>query len=417
MKRPPSNHEYRDRQMANLPRDGGGGKGATSTFLGSKPGLSTAVGAECSSSCGASVLRSSVRQLLSRPTPGPARRGGAGLELVPGRGRARLRGRARRAPRRRPPRARRGPRALPAPVRGRDRAARPPPRGAGRRARRLLRRLHAPAPRAAGRRERRIVQRARLSIKARGRRDAVKATSLLAVLRRRTFPDVPGARARRFSSSELGQESFEKIAGSRPRLVFDPDPQRVPVASFTEKAASLDRRSLDEREVQQLWDSVRAEALRRGADAHTAEDVAQEAWLRAVREPPEERGRLRGWLHVVVVRLLRETRSRARNRLLRELAVARDERVPSSGVSETTALMRHFAELDELHQVVIRLRFFEDLEVDEIAARLGLHPEAVRSRLKRGLARLRARLEPAPERRGRLGLVLGWFLRRLWNLA
>jgi len=172
----------------------------------------------------------------------------------------------------------------------------------------------------------------------------------------------------------------------------------------------LDNRFSDPQEVEELWSSLRRDAVRRGADAHTAEDVAQEAWLRALRRPPLDLARFRGWMHVVASRLLREGRRAQRHRSIRESEVARNERVYDLPDGAAANLRRYVEELPELYRTVVRLRFYEEREVEEIAEHLGLHPEAVRSRLKRGVMLLRQRIPPA-ERPGRSWLALAWVRR------
>jgi RNA polymerase sigma-70 factor (ECF subfamily) len=54
--------------------------------------------------------------------------------------------------------------------------------------------------------------------------------------------------------------------------------------------------------------------------------------------------------------------------------------------------------LEEPYRAALLLRYFEDLSVPEVALRLGVPLETARTRLRRGLARLRERLDQ--ERRG-----------------
>ena len=155
----------------------------------------------------------------------------------------------------------------------------------------------------------------------------------------------------------------------------------------------MERRSFDELELQQLWSLLLADIRRRGADEQTAEDIVQETWLRALRNPPADCGRLRGWLHVVALRLLRDARKRGRNRAERELMTARINRVPSPRAVDDSRLMRYVEELPEPYGTVVRLRFVQDREVAEIARLTKCPPKTVRSQLHRGLQRLRVRVQ------------------------
>jgi RNA polymerase sigma factor (sigma-70 family) len=159
----------------------------------------------------------------------------------------------------------------------------------------------------------------------------------------------------------------------------------------------------------ELWRSLRNDVMRRGADLHTAEDIVQETWLRAVRRPPQDRGRFRGWLHVVATRCLRQVRESQRLRSEHLIAVAREDcALPAEEAAEPTALERLVDELPELYRDVVRQRFLEDRSVEEIAARTGRSQETVRTQLKRGLRRLRARLGADHRRRTGAWFGLGW---------
>lgn len=148
----------------------------------------------------------------------------------------------------------------------------------------------------------------------------------------------------------------------------------------------------DEREVVELWTNLRREIRRRGVDPETADDLAQETWLRTLRAPPERDGRgLGGWLHVVGVRLVSEFRRSSRNRVARERHVARGEEVRDEDEGESR-IQQLVAELPSPYREVVYLRFYEGLGLTEIAQRLGRPPVTVRSQLARGLQRLRVRL-------------------------
>jgi len=162
----------------------------------------------------------------------------------------------------------------------------------------------------------------------------------------------------------------------------------------------------DEREVAELWTSLRRELRRRGVDPETAEDLAQETWLRTLRAPPERDGRgLGGWLHVVGVRLVSEFRRSSRNRVAREQRVARRDESLDHEEGETR-IQRLVEELPSPYREVIYLRFYENLDLTEIAQRLGRSPVTVRSQLARGLQRLRVRLGDEERGWSRAWLVL-----------
>lgn len=174
---------------------------------------------------------------------------------------------------------------------------------------------------------------------------------------------------------------------------------------------------VNDRDVEILWNSVHREIRRRGVDPQTADDLAQEAWLRTLRRAPEK-GELQGWLRVVGRRLVSEMRRQGRNRRAREREVARDEGFFDLPPSSGSRLAQLVAELGEPYHGVIQARFFEGLEVNEIAQRAGHSPATVRSQLHRGLNQLRVRLG-IPEPRRRVRAFLAWIprpLRGRWDL-
>jgi len=133
-------------------------------------------------------------------------------------------------------------------------------------------------------------------------------------------------------------------------------------------------------------------------DAAKVDDVVQEAWLRAIQRPPREPRALRSWLAKVVRNLVADQRSAEIARRRREHAAARAEAIPSPDeIREREALRRRVVEraleLAEPYRSTLILRFFENKKPAEIADQLGIPAATVRTRLKRGLDMLRARLD------------------------
>ncbi len=132
-------------------------------------------------------------------------------------------------------------------------------------------------------------------------------------------------------------------------------------------------------------------------DDAAAEDVAQETLLAAMERPPQGKN-LRGWLGAVARNLSLMTRRGERRRENRERRAARPEAVaPATEALALLELQRKVVDavrtLDEPYRTAIVLRYFHDLPVRELAARLRVPKETARTRLRRGLGILRTRLD------------------------
>ena len=153
-----------------------------------------------------------------------------------------------------------------------------------------------------------------------------------------------------------------------------------------------------ERAVEELfarhWPDAYRTALLIAHDRAAAEDIAQEAFLAALRALPrfDRRRPLRPWLHRIVVnRAIDHARAR---RLRAEVDVdAIAEPVappPDLGLGEIGAAL---ARLSPEHRAVVVMRYLLELTPGEIAATLDLPRGTVNSRLRRGLDALGGVLE------------------------
>ena len=125
-------------------------------------------------------------------------------------------------------------------------------------------------------------------------------------------------------------------------------------------------------------------------DASAAEDIAQEAFLAAVRSLDRfDRRRPFGpWLHRIVVNRAIDW---ARARALRPEAEAVDAAAPERSEHDEE-LLRELDRLSPEHRAVIVLRYLLEYTPGEIAELLGLPRGTVNSRLRRGLDELAAEL-------------------------
>ena len=183
----------------------------------------------------------------------------------------------------------------------------------------------------------------------------------------------------------------------------------------------MESQASDHAQLERVWNSLRDELRRMGADLQTAEDIAQDSWLISLRDPPQERGRFRGWLHIVAIRMWRRSLVRDAERKHRELTSARvrhAERAEAQAPSgERSPLYRFVEELAEPYRTTVLLRYFEGLEVGEIAERLSLPIGTVRTRLKRALRQLRLRCGRHPERLVSTLPLVAWLLRARDRIA
>lgn len=129
-------------------------------------------------------------------------------------------------------------------------------------------------------------------------------------------------------------------------------------------------------------------------DRAGAEDIAQEAFLAAVRSLGrfDHRRPFAPWLHRIVVnRAIDWTRMRAARH---EVVTATIPDTPSgSAPDHADELLMALAELAPDHRAVIVLRYVHDLSPGEIARALGVPRGTVNSRLRRGLDKLSQQLD------------------------
>ncbi|HET6204277.1 MAG TPA: sigma-70 family RNA polymerase sigma factor [Planctomycetota bacterium] len=145
---------------------------------------------------------------------------------------------------------------------------------------------------------------------------------------------------------------------------------------------------------------VRSLARRLTRDASSADDLAQQTFAAAVEHPPGTDRPVRRWLAAVMRNFARQTHRAESRRVARERASARSEALPSTAeLVERLNAQRRVAEaaleLEEPYRTAILLRFYEGLPPRQIARREGVPVETVKTRLSRGLERLRVKLDRA----------------------
>lgn len=142
---------------------------------------------------------------------------------------------------------------------------------------------------------------------------------------------------------------------------------------------------------------VRAVARRLLLDDHGAEDVAQDALLAAIENPPVVGDSPRAWLATVALNLSRNVLRQRERRAIREAHAARPESAPSPAdvdqqLRTQAAVVAAVRALREPYRTAVWMRWYEDMPPREIAKRTRTSVETVKSRLKRGLVELRQSL-------------------------
>jgi RNA polymerase sigma-70 factor, ECF subfamily len=132
-------------------------------------------------------------------------------------------------------------------------------------------------------------------------------------------------------------------------------------------------------------------------DAHEAEDATQDAFASAWRNRNKLRDveKLEAWLGRILInscrdRLRRRSRDRAQALDPACLPPVADH---SEEASSRDELARALDCLDPDHRIVVILRFWADLTVEDIAQRIGIAEGTVKSRLHHSMQLLRAALE------------------------
>lgn len=132
-------------------------------------------------------------------------------------------------------------------------------------------------------------------------------------------------------------------------------------------------------------------------DEAAALDLEQDTWRAAI-EHPEPLREPRAWLAATAKRIAWSRHRRDQRRTDREARVARPEAAHQPHPSEPALdagdlLQGALRDLDEPFRGAIVARYVHGLEPREIAVRDGVPLETVKSRLKRGLERIRKRLD------------------------
>jgi len=145
-------------------------------------------------------------------------------------------------------------------------------------------------------------------------------------------------------------------------------------------------------------DFVHRLARRLVSDENQADDIAQQTWVAALENPPSITKSLRSWLSTVTRNFSRIAYRRDSKRRERELTATPQNKYPSP---EETAhkmeirrkLIDAVLSLKEPYCSSLVLHYYDNLSAKEIAEKYEIPLNTVRSRIKRGVAMLRQKLD------------------------
>ncbi len=163
---------------------------------------------------------------------------------------------------------------------------------------------------------------------------------------------------------------------------------------------AIDRRDALARRIEQSLDRGYRLARAILADEREAEDALQDACMTAWRRGDSLRDpdRFQAWFERILIngcrdRLRGRQRQRVRSIALQAAWLAEGEGMAPDPAGRDGVLDDAFDRLDPDHRIVVLLRFWQDLTVEDIAERLGLPAGTVKSRLHYALRTLRTSLE------------------------
>lgn len=158
-------------------------------------------------------------------------------------------------------------------------------------------------------------------------------------------------------------------------------------------------RSLYERHSRHVWAVVR----RIADDDATAEDWAQEAWVRAIRALPEfrEESRFSTWLHRIAVNAALQGRRSGGRRSGREVPLDATGVLADPAPADQPLLRKRLqAAIERLPERMRRVLVLHDVEGythEEIGEILGVTAGTCKSQLFKARAKMREMLSPAPD--------------------
>ena len=193
------------------------------------------------------------------------------------------------------------------------------------------------------------------------------------------------------------------VPPSHPTAVEHSAPDRAVAADDSERSLVARARQGDRaafRELVELHrDRAYGLALRVLRSEPDAEEVAQDAFVRAWRALPGFRGEARfgTWLHAIVMRCAIDRSATLRGRRSREVALDAAGEAPAPRGAEQPGeraplamrMERMLGQLSEAQRAVVALFYYEERSVEEVSKSLGMPTGTVKTHLSRARAALR----------------------------
>lgn len=181
--------------------------------------------------------------------------------------------------------------------------------------------------------------------------------------------------ARTGASWEIGEESVDQPAS----------PITSTVGTEDERAAAFERLATEH--LDRSYRLAGAILGRTGEAEDAVHDAFETAWRKwaSLRDP----ARFEAWFGRIVVNTCRDRLRRNARRRTEELDVHVAGHDPLAGTEVRDELDQALARLKPDDQIVLALRYYRDLTIDDIAGLMDVRPGTVMSRIHRAQARLR----------------------------
>lgn len=132
-----------------------------------------------------------------------------------------------------------------------------------------------------------------------------------------------------------------------------------------------------------------------------AQDAVHDAFVTAWQkwDSLRDSARFEAWFDRIVVNTCRNRLRRARRWQMRDISDQPHLLVedPTERVADAIVVRRAFRDLEADDRIILALRYYRDMKVDDVADAMGIRPRAATSRLHRALRRLRRRLDELDE--------------------